>query len=45
MSTVYTIRKCSEQVYYYLQLALRSRDIEEIMLDRNAPVDHTIIQR
>ncbi|MBU2713668.1 IS6 family transposase [Zooshikella harenae] len=34
-----------QAVYYYLRFALSYRDIEEIMLDRNVPVDHSTIQR
>ncbi|WP_038292470.1 IS6 family transposase [Zooshikella ganghwensis] len=34
-----------QAVYYYLRFALNYRDIEEILLDLNVPVDHATIQR
>ncbi|MDE1462192.1 IS6 family transposase [Spartinivicinus poritis] len=34
-----------QAVYYYLRFALSYRDIEELMQDRNVPVDHSSIQR
>ncbi|MCX4030127.1 IS6 family transposase [Spartinivicinus marinus] len=34
-----------QAVYYYLRFALSYRDIEELMQDRNVPVDHATIQR
>ncbi|MGI0120469.1 IS6 family transposase [Zooshikella sp. RANM57] len=34
-----------QAVYYYLRFALSYRHIEELMQDRNVPVDHSSIQR
>ena len=34
-----------QAVYYFLRFALSYRDIEEIYLERNVPVDHATILR